>query len=69
MTVERADLSDSLSSEQTAPVPAVQAAQSQASPTGGGEGKPSRRPPAEQASAASPEQDQDPPPHRIDSLA
>jgi hypothetical protein len=68
MTVERADLSGSLSAEQMAPVSAVPAVQGQASP-GEGEGKPPRRPPPEETPGAPPEEDQDPPQHRIDSLA
>ena len=67
MAVERADLSDSLSVEQTVPVSEVPAVQGQASP-GGGEGKPPRRRPAEETVAATPEEDRDPPLHRVDSL-
>jgi hypothetical protein len=68
MTVERADLSGSLSVEQMAPVSAAPAVQGQAS-SSGEEGKPPRRPPAEETSAAPPEEDQDQPQHRIDNLA
>lgn len=68
MTVERADLSNSLGVEQTVPVSEVPAVQGQASP-GGGEGKPPRRPPPEEAGEATPEEDRDQPPHRVDSLA
>jgi hypothetical protein len=68
MAVERADLSSSLSVEQTVPVSEVPAVQGQASP-GGGEGKPPRRPPPEEGSAVAAEEDQDQPQHRIDSIA
>ena len=67
MAVERADLSGSLSVEQTVPVSEVPAVQGQASP-GGGEGKSPRRPPPEEAAAVTPEEDRDPPLHRVDSL-
>jgi hypothetical protein len=66
--VERVDLSNSLSVEQAVPVSEVPAVQGQASP-GGGEGKPPRRPPPEEAATATPEEDRDPPLHRVDSLA
>ncbi|MGA7694405.1 MAG: hypothetical protein WCA76_05215 [Candidatus Sulfotelmatobacter sp.] len=68
MTIERADLSVSLSLEQTAPVSGAPVVQEQASPEGG-EGKPRRRPPPEEAAAEPAEEDRDQPPHRIDSLA
>jgi hypothetical protein len=73
MAVERADLSGSLNLEQTLPVASAPAAQGQAAPEGG-QGKPRRRPPAEEADAepAGDDLDQkesDQPPHRIDSLA
>lgn len=69
MPVERTELSDSLTAEQTAPVSAVPVVQGQA-PPGGGEGKPPRRPPPEEAAALPPgEEDPEQPVHRIDSIA
>jgi len=69
MTVERADLSPSLSLERMGPVPSAPAVQGQSSPEDG-EGKPRRRPPPpEQTSAEPSEEDTEEPHHRIDSLA
>jgi hypothetical protein len=69
MTVERADLSVSLSLGRMAPVSVAPAVQGQSSPENG-EGKPRRRPPPpEEASVESAEEGGEPPPHRIDSLA
>jgi hypothetical protein len=68
MAVERVDRSDGSNAEQTVPVSEAPGVQGQTSP-GGGDGKPPRRQPSEEASAELPEEDQDPPEHRIDSLA
>jgi hypothetical protein len=74
MTVERADLSASLSLERMAPVAEAPAVRGQSSRENG-EGKPRRRPPPpERESSAEPSKESDevaddPPPHRIDSLA
>jgi len=70
MTVERAELSASLSLERMAPVPAAPAVQGQSSPEDA-EGKPRRRPPPEEAAPETLKEDEDgdPPPHRVDSLA
>ncbi len=68
MAVERVDRSDGSNVEQTVPVSEAPGVQSQTSP-GGGEGKPPRRAPPEESSAEQTEEDQDPPEHRIDSLA
>ncbi|MGA9543178.1 MAG: hypothetical protein WBQ85_06405 [Candidatus Sulfotelmatobacter sp.] len=68
MAVERIDRSDGSNVEQTVPVSEAPGVQGQTSP-GGGDGKPPRRPPPEEASAEQPVEDQDPPEHRIDSLA
>lgn len=68
MTVERADLSASLSLERMAPVPAAPQVQGQSSPEDE-EGKPRRRPPLEDEAAGKPlEEAGDPSTHRIDSL-
>jgi hypothetical protein len=68
MTVERADLSVSISLERMAPVAAPPTVQGQSSPENG-EGKPRRRPPPPEEPAAEPaEEESEPPQHRIDSL-
>jgi hypothetical protein len=69
MTVEKADLSVSLSLERMVPVAPVPAVQGQSSPRDG-EGKPRRRPPPPEETSVEPsEDDSDRPHHRIDSLA
>jgi|HubBroStandDraft_1064217.scaffolds.fasta_scaffold458958_2 hypothetical protein len=75
MTVERADLSVSsaVSLERMAPVAEAPAVQGQSSRENG-EGKPRRRPPPEKEASVEPSSEpeeaaEDPPVHRIDSLA
>jgi hypothetical protein len=73
MAVERADLSVSLSLERMAPVSVAPSVEGRPSPEGGpenGEDKPRRRPPRpEEASAEAAAENDDPPQHRVDSLA
>ena len=69
MAVERADLSVSLSLERMAPVPVAPAVQGQSSPENGGRKLRRHRPRPEKASANPEEENDDPPQHRIDSLA
>lgn len=69
MTVERVDLSASLTLERMAPVSASPTVQGQSSPENG-EGKPRRRPPPpEEASTEPAGEDSEGPQHRVDSLA
>ena len=73
MAVERADLSLGFSVERMAPVPVAPALQGQSPPEERDkdqEDKPRHRPPPPEGPSAKPaEEDNDPPLHRIDSLA
>ena len=73
MAVERADLSVSLSLERMAPVSVAPSVEGRSLPDNGpenGEDKPRRRPPRPgEASADAAGENDDPPQHRVDSLA
>ena len=73
MAVERAELSVSLSLERMAPVSVAPSVEGRSSPENGpenGEDKPRRRPPRPgEASTDAAAENDDPPQHRVDSLA